>query len=71
MNKFTVIYNDHFQRGSHWHSITKIKRLTAPDIKTVMGSSYGQDAVFIFQGWPRMAGEVFENEYPLEITHLS
>lgn len=70
MKKFTIIYIDYWMQGSHQHSITKIQRVLAPDIQAVMRSYYGGNAVFVFEGFPILQGEVVENGYSLPVVEL-
>jgi hypothetical protein len=60
--KYTVIYNERWQSGSHWHCLTKMKRIEIEfndsnlfqKISNEVGS---EDICFIFEGWPKMQGE--------------
>jgi hypothetical protein len=70
MKKFTIIYVDSWQSGSHQHSLTRMQRVLAPDIHAVMRSAYGDKSQFIFDGFPILNGEDVENGYSLPIVEL-
>jgi hypothetical protein len=61
MKKITVVYNDRWQSGSHWHCLTKHKRLelneNEPVMTQVVAAVVSEDVVFIFEGWPKHLGE--------------
>ena len=54
--KFTVIYEERWQSGSHWHCLTKVARFIDTPIEKIMKSPYGEKARFIFEGHPLMVG---------------
>lgn len=62
MTKYTVIYTERWQSGSHWHALTKMKRVElecddsnrANRITEIVGT---EDIQYIFHGWPMMLGE--------------
>jgi len=59
MKKYTVIWEDRWQSGSHWHCITKKEWVEAESIHDVMRSKYGEYARFIFEGHLCSLGEEF------------
>lgn len=59
MNKYTIIWEDRWQTGSHWHSITKRTWVESKTIHDVMQSEYGKNARFIFEGHLCSLGEKF------------
>lgn len=64
--KYTIIYEERWQSGSHWHSLTKCARFDNLSIKRIMESDYGQKAVFVFEGWPLMVGTTEIEMIPIE-----
>ncbi len=57
---YTVIYNDRGLCGSHWHSITKMRRVNKLPEETVADMLEREDlehAEFIFVGCPKLEGE--------------
>jgi hypothetical protein len=59
--KYTVIYNEHWNSGSHWHSRTKLRRVERKDYETVKEMLDREEltdiAEYIFEGWPKLEGE--------------
>ena len=61
-SKYTVVYTDRWQSGSHHHALTKMKRVELdcndsnrlPQIVALVGT---EDVQYIFEGWPKMLGE--------------
>ena len=59
--KYTAIWTDRWQSGSHWHCLAKIKRIelekneTVADALTREGIADSTD--FLFVGWPKLQGE--------------
>lgn len=66
MKEFTVIYLKTWQTGSHHHSITKCARVVAESVEKVM-EVYGDTAVYLFDGHPKMVGETGEESF-LDVT---
>ena len=64
MNKYTVIWEDRWQCGSHRHCITKKTWVNSPSIEDLM-DQYGDCAVFIFEGHILSLGEEFQ-EYKVD-----
>jgi hypothetical protein len=56
MQKYTVIWEDRWQSGSHHHCQVKRSWVEAPDIHSVM-NQYGGYARFIFEGHQLSIGE--------------
>ena len=59
--KYTVIWEDRWQRGSHHHCITKKTWVEADDIHSLM-REYGEYARFIFEGHQLSIGEELEED---------
>lgn len=61
MHRYTVIYNVRWQTGSHWHTLTKVKRVEVETneklIEQIIEKVGSPDIQFIFEGWPKMQGE--------------
>ena len=62
MEKFTLIWVDSWQAGSHRHSLTKFLRVLKPSTEPFLDCAdrYGIDlnaCVFIFHGWSMIEGE--------------
>lgn len=61
MNKYTVIYTERWQTGSHWHALTKAKRIETKNNKEIMKVAIEQcgteDIQYIFNGHPTFVGE--------------
>ena len=60
--KYTVIYTQHWQTGSHWNALTKMKRVEVDCDDTnrlfKLADEVGtEDIQYIFEGWPPMQGE--------------
>jgi len=60
--KYTVIYTKRWQSGSHWHALTKMKRveIECDDTNRVAKLTEAvdkEDIDYIFKGWPPMLGE--------------
>lgn len=61
-NKYTVIYTERWQSGSHHHALTKMKRVEVDfdegSLMDQLVKSVGtEDIQFIFVGWPMLEGE--------------
>jgi len=59
--KYTVIYTKRWQSGSHWHALTKMKRVEVEcdDTNRVAKLTEAvdkEDIDYIFKGWPLMVG---------------
>ena len=60
--KYTVIYTKRWQSGSHWHALTKMKRVEiecddsnrAVKLSEAVGT---EDIEYTLKGWPLMIGE--------------
>lgn len=61
MQKYTVIWEDRWMRGSHHHCITKRTWVEAENIHDVM-VEYGEYARFIFEGHQLSIGEELRPE---------
>lgn len=61
MNKYTVIWEDRWQSGSHHHCITRKIWVEANSVEHLMGK-YGDYARFIFEGHILTLGEEFNQE---------
>jgi hypothetical protein len=61
MNKYTVIWEDRWQSGSHHHCITKKTWIEADSIEKLM-KAYGEYSRFIFEGHAVTLGEEFNQE---------
>jgi hypothetical protein len=59
--KYTVIWEDRWQSGSHHHCITKKTWVEANSIEDLM-KEYGDYARFIFEGHILTLGEEFNQE---------
>ena len=59
--KYTIIWEDRWQSGSHHHSITKKTWVEANSIQDLM-REYGDYARFIFEGHIPTLGEDFNQE---------
>ena len=61
MNKFTAIYTDSWMAGSHWHTLTKMRRIEQHEGETVgdmlTREWIAESTVFLFIGHPAMQGE--------------
>jgi len=60
--KYTVIYTQRWQTGSHWNALTKMKRVEVDCDDTnrlfKLAEEVGtEDIQYIFEGWPPMQGE--------------
>ena len=60
--KYTVIYTKRWQSGSHWHALTKMKRVEIECDDTNRGQKLSEavdteDIEYTFKGWPLMLGE--------------
>lgn len=62
MKEFTIIWEDRWQTGSHWHCLAKKTFVRAVNIDSVMKSDLGTVARFIFDGFVLTLGEVFSEE---------
>jgi hypothetical protein len=61
MNKYTVIWEDRWQSGSHHHCSTKKTWVEADSIEKLM-KAYGDYARFIFEGHVLTLGEEFDQD---------
>jgi len=60
--KYTVIYTKRWQSGSHWHALTKMKRVEIECNDTNRAAKLAEavdteDIQYIFKDWPPMLGE--------------
>jgi hypothetical protein len=62
MKEFTIIWEDRWQSGSHWHCLTKKSFVRAESIHHVMKSDFGAVARFIFEGFVCTLGETFSEK---------
>lgn len=60
-NKYTAIYVEGWMSGSHYHSITKMKRIELHDCETIRDmldrEELGDTVQYLFHGHPPMQGE--------------
>ena len=70
MNKFTIIVSTLCRTNSSNYTVTNLHRVTANTPEDIINSEYGDDTIFIFQGWPLQEGELTENGYNLPIVQL-
>jgi hypothetical protein len=61
MQKYTVIWEDRWQSGSHHHCLTKRTWVEANSIEDVM-EKYGEYARYIFEGHQLSIGESLGSE---------
>jgi hypothetical protein len=61
MNKYTVIWEDRWQSGSHHHCITMRTWVEADSIEKLM-KEYGEFSRFIFEGHVVTLGEEFDQD---------
>ena len=58
MKKYTIIYAETGQRGSHSYSITRHDRVETDNLKTFLESDkYNANVYMVFEGWPKLEGE--------------
>ena len=57
---YTIVYTESMQCGSHSNTLVCIKRITTDDIKKVV-HDYGGAIVYVFEGHPKLEGEVAED----------
>lgn len=63
MKEFTIIWEDRWQSGSHWHCLVKKSFVRAPSIHHVMKSKFGPVARYIFEGFVCTIGETVLEGY--------
>lgn len=58
---YTAIYEERWQTGSHWHCLTKIRRIVLNVNETVkdmlIREGIDRDIVYLFHGHSRLQGE--------------
>lgn len=63
--KFTAIYNNVWQSGSHWHTATHFKRVQQHGRETVTDMltrhKIDEATIFLFHGWPLLQGDTEED----------
>lgn len=59
--EYTAIYEERWMSGSHWHCLTKMKRMTLFEHETVLEMLKREEiedsTVFLFVGHPKLQGE--------------
>lgn len=60
MKEYTVIWEDRWQQGTHWHCMTHKLFVACFDISEVMKSELGNKIIYIFEGFQLTLGEVFD-----------
>lgn len=59
--KYTAIYIDRWQSGSHHHSSTKFLRFIKEDNETVLDAlkrhNIADNTIYLFEGHPKLQGE--------------
>lgn len=60
-NKYTAIYEHRWMQGSHWHCLTKFKRIEIKQGESVLDAlkreGIYESTVFLFHGHPLLQGE--------------
>ena len=61
MEKLTAIWEQRWTKCGHWHSLTKMQRMSKLANETVLQclQRYGieDSMIYLFQGWPPLIGE--------------
>lgn len=70
MQQYTIIWEDRWQSGSHWHSMTKKTWVRVQSIHDLMRSKYGNTIRFIFSDFITTEGEKFDPEKVETITEF-
>lgn len=52
MKKYTIVYGEWWNSGSHRHSITRFEHVETNDIAELLNQDkYGSSVWFVFDGW--------------------
>lgn len=58
MKKYTIIYSEVGQCGSHSYSIIKFDRIETDNLAELLKQEkYISNTWFVFEGWPKQEGE--------------
>jgi hypothetical protein len=58
MKKYTIVYGEWLQTGSHSNTITKFDRVETDNLRELIKDDrYSCSIWFIFEGWPELEGE--------------
>lgn len=52
MNKYTIVYGEFWNVGSHRHTVTRFDHVETDDLpKLLNDDKYGANVWFVFHGW--------------------
>lgn len=61
MKKYTVIYRENFQIGSHWNTTVHHKRIETDNLLKTL-TELNVEAEYVFEGWPALEDEQAQRE---------